>query len=83
VSLLILIIAFMLVRRRKARRATETIGADIIVTGPMGAWAAKKQRGEKDKAKFNYVESSSSSINSEPLPLYEMNKTRKVSWVGW
>jgi len=74
--LLILIIVFILVRRRKARKVSGTIGADIIVTGPMGAKAAKKEKSRKDKPKHKDVESSSSSIHSEPLPLYEMNETQ-------
>jgi hypothetical protein len=73
-SLLILIIAFLLVRWRKARKASGTAGADIIVTGPLAAGAAKKE-----KAKSKDAESSSSSIHSEPLPLHEMNETQRAT----
>jgi hypothetical protein len=66
-----LIVAFLLVRRRKA---SGTVGADIIVTEPLPAGAAKKE-----KAESKDVESSSSSIHSEPLPLYEMNETQRAT----
>jgi hypothetical protein len=76
-SLLIVIIAFIFVRRRKARKLSGTIGADVIVTGPMGTKSANKEKSGKDKPKYTDVESSSSSIHSEPLPLYEMNEPQR------
>jgi hypothetical protein len=59
VSLLILIIAFLFLRRRKARKHTHTIGADIMVTGPQDIELTKGEVG-----------SSASSMHSEQLPPY-------------
>ena len=74
---MILMIGIIFVRRCKARKSTGTIGADIIVTGPLAGGAARRAKEEKDKAKSKDIKSSSSSIHSEPLPLYEINETQR------
>lgn len=70
VSLLILVIAFIFVRRRKARKHSETIGADIMVARPQDVESMKDGKGGKEMGKEKGVESSGSSTHSEPLPPY-------------
>jgi hypothetical protein len=68
-SLVILVIAFMFVRRRKTRKHSETIGADIVVARPHDIESMKGGKGEKGEEE-NSVASSGSSTHSEPLPPY-------------
>jgi hypothetical protein len=89
---MILIIVFALMRRRKARKASETIGADIMVTRPLGEEKVASEKGEKEKGKERGVDNSGNSVHSEPLPMYtpavevsesdpKQNMDRKVSEV--
>lgn len=67
VSLLILIVAFLLVRRRKARKHSEAIGADSVVAKPHEPEGTRVGKGHKVEA----VESSRILTELEPPPPYE------------
>ncbi len=65
VSAFILIAAFFFLRRRKSRRHTGTVGADVMVSRPLDETGEKSGKGNgKDE------QSGAGSIHSEPLPAY-------------
>jgi hypothetical protein len=70
VSLLILIVAVIRLRRRRARKHTETIGADIMVSRQQDVDTSDEGKYEKKTEKVKGVESSASSTHSEALPPY-------------
>jgi len=66
--LFILVVAFILMRRRRVRKHKGTIGADIMVVRQQDVelvTGKKEKEIEKEK-----IESSGNSTHSEPLPPY-------------
>lgn len=71
VGLLFLILALVYLRRRKARKHTETISPDVMVSRQQDVeLIGDENNGKKAEKGKNIVESSSSSIHSEQLPPY-------------
>ena len=70
-SVLILMIGCVLLRRRRARKARSgTIGARVLVCSALDGNGMKNMKIKEGKAKESGMESSGSSVHSEPLPVY-------------